>query len=189
VKAKIAIVSVPNKTAGGLPLRASFIVSRARNRSFQNRSSSGAIAAEFAATIALMVPIVCAILFCCYEVAMAFTIYNALNHSAHLAAMALSKAYGSDAGYATSSSMQQNVLKSVTFPNIVADPQQFTVAFPPAPATASWKGQTGDVPLVVVTCTYQGGKYGLARFPNPDLLNLGSRFPLQAKATAYLEGF
>lgn len=147
----------------------------------------GAVTAEFAAALVVFLPIVIIMGFVCYEVVIAFTIYNALNHCAQLGAMAISEAYGGDAGYATSITMQQNILQNITFANIVVNPNQYSVQFPPSPQTATWTDLTGNVPEVVVTCTYAGGLYGLPPFPNPDPLHLGKTFILQAKASAYLE--
>jgi hypothetical protein len=153
------------------------------------RTNSGAVSAEFAASLALMLPVVLVVLYACYEVAVALMIYNALDHSAHLGALALSKAYGGDPTYAVSVTKQNQVLSNITFAHVVVSSNQFEVQFPNAPATASWMSNSGNVPAVTVLCTYAGGQYGLPPFPNPDLLQLRKQFKLQASATAYLEGF
>ncbi len=155
----------------------------------RHRIDSGAVTAEFGASIALMLPIALLVLYASYEVAVGLMIYNALDHSAHLAAMALSKAYGCDAMYASSWTKQQQVLSNITFSNIVVNPNQFTVTFPTTPSTSSWMNSNGNVPVVTVACTYAGGQFGLPPYPNPDLLGLGKTFRLQANASAYLEGF
>ena len=151
------------------------------------RSSKGAVITEFAAALVLLLALFLSITFACYEVCLAFMIYNALNHSAHSAAMLLSRVYGGDPAVATSTAAQQAYLESIKYAGIVVDPSQFTVTFPPSPSTASWDSTSGNVPTVVVTCTYTGGQYGLPPFPNPDPLQLGQMFTLTAAATAYLE--
>ena len=153
------------------------------------RKTFGAVSAEFAATIALILPVVLLVLFACYEAVIACMIYNALNHSAHTAAMALARAYGSDVTCAKSLSKQQVVLDDIKFANMVVSPEQFSVKFPESPVTSKWTDNSGNLPTVSVTCRYAGGKYGLATFPNPDPLHLGRQFSLEATATAYLEGF
>ncbi|MDR3617410.1 MAG: pilus assembly protein [Candidatus Obscuribacterales bacterium] len=153
------------------------------------RPNSGAVTAEFAASLALILPMVLMILYASYEVAVALMIFNALDHSAHIAAMALSKAYGCDASCAVSSAKQQQVLSNITFNNIVVNPNQFAVTFPNNPPAASWKNGNSNVPIVTVACTYASGQFGLPLFPSPDPLQLGKLFKLQATASAYLEGF
>jgi Flp pilus assembly protein TadG len=155
----------------------------------KKRTQVGAVSVEFAAAIALVLPIVLVVIFGCYEVAIACMIYNALNHSAQQAALALARAYGGDATYATSSEKQRAVLSTINFAHMVVSPQQFSVQFPQSPAAASWTGNDGNCPTVSVTCKYTGGRNGLAPFPNPDPLNLARSLSLEAKATAYLEGF
>ena len=150
-------------------------------------SERAAMTAEFAAAIAVFVPVLLIVVFACYEVALAFMIYNALNHAAHSAAIALARAYGGDASYATSTAKQQALFEQIKYANMVVSSQQFRAVFPPSPATASWTSQPGDIPAIVVFCKYTGGQHGLPPFPNPDPLNLSQRFTLQASATAYLE--
>jgi Flp pilus assembly protein TadG len=156
-------------------------------RTRKRTSQRAAVTAEFAAAVAIFVPIILVVVFACYEVAMAFMIYNALNYAAQTAAIALSKAYGGDASYATSTTKQQALFAQIKYANMVVSPLQFSAVFPPAPANASWLSNSGDYPTVIVVCKYTGGQYGLPPFPNPDPLKLSQRFSLQASATAYLE--
>jgi len=151
-----------------------------------SRVTSGAVSAEFAAAVCLITPITILVVFSCYEIMTAFLIHHALLHSAHTAAMALSKAYGGDASYATSVDKQNQVFQDIKFANIVISPYQFSAQFPPTPATADWT-TPGNVPALTVTCSYKGGQYGLPPFPSPDPLKLGSNFTLSAQAKAYLE--
>jgi len=150
------------------------------------RGASGSVSAEFAAAVCLFTPVTILVIFACFEIMTAFLIQNALVHSAHVAAMALSKAYGGDASYATSLDKQREVFQGIKFSNIVISPDQFSATFPPIPSTADWT-TPGNMPAVTVTCSYKGGQYGLPPFPSPDPLNLGSNFTLKAQATAYLE--
>ena len=152
----------------------------------RSRASRGAVSAEFAAAVCLIAPLTILVIFSCYEIMTAFLIHNALLHSAHVAAMTLSKAYGGDATYATSTDKQKQIFQNIKFSNIVISPNQFSAQFPPTPATADWT-TPGNVPAVTVTCSYKGGQNGLPPFPSPDPLNLGSNFTLTAQAKAYLE--
>jgi hypothetical protein len=150
------------------------------------RQQAGSITAESCAALVVLLPPLFFAAFVCYEVAMAFMIYNALDASARKAAMALAMAYPGDNTYATSATKQQSLLAGIHFANMVVNPNQFTVTFPSSPASATWTNSTGNIPAVVVSCTYRGGQYGLPPFPNPDPLNLG-HISLTATATAYLE--
>lgn len=151
------------------------------------RQKRGSALVEFAAAIAVLIPLVFLTIFACYEVTLAFMIYNALNQAAHSAAMVISREYGSDPTVATDTSKQTALLSHITFSNMVVSPNQFTVSFPPSPDTTSWTDLTTAGRMILVTCTYTGGKNGLAPFPYPDPLNLGQSFTLQASAVAYLE--
>ena len=159
----------------------------AKTESRKERRKRGSALVEFAAAIALLFPLVFLTVFACYEVTLAFMIYNALNQAAHSAAMVMSRAYGGDPTIATDSSKQSALLQNITFSNMVVSPNQFTVAFPPSPETSSWTELSSAGRMILVTCTYTGGQNGLAPFPYPDPLNLGQSFTLQASAVAYLE--
>lgn len=161
------------------------MVSPCSNRKMRNRR--GSLIIEYAAALVVIFPIVFITVFTCYEMSLAFMIFNALNQSSHSAAMILAKAYGSDPSVASDTSKQTSYLQNVTFTNMVVSTNQFTVTFPPNPQTSSWTDTTGNVPIVLVTCTYTGGQNGLAPFPNPDPLNLGPKISLQATAVAFLE--
>lgn len=159
----------------------------ARSARRKSRNRWGYLIVEFAAALLVILPIVFITVFTCYEMSLAFMIYNALNQSAHSAAMTLAKVYGSDPTVAANTSLQTSYLQNITFTNMVVSPEQFTVTFPPNPQHSSWLDTEGNVPMVVVTCTYTGGQNGLAPFPNPDPLNIASKITLQATAVAFLE--
>lgn len=114
-------------------------------------------------------------------------IYNALNQSAHTAAMTMAKVYGSDPTVAADTSLQNSYLQNITFTNMVVSPNQFTVTFPANPQHSDWLDTDGNVPIVVVTCKYTSGQNGLAPFPYPDPLNIASKITLQATSVAFLE--
>lgn len=153
----------------------------------RSRNRYGAAIVEFAAALVVIFPLVFIIVFTCYEMSLAFMIYNALNQSAHTAAMTLSRVYGSDPTVASNTAMQESFLQNITFNNMVVSPNQFTVTFPANPQQSSWLDTDGNVPVVVVTCTYTSGQNGLPPFPYPDPLNIASKITLQATAVAFLE--
>ena len=156
-----------------------------KERKSRNRSGSQII--EFAAAIVVIFPLVFITVFTCYEMSLAFMIYNALNQSAHTAAMTLAKVYGSDPTVASATSLQESYLQNITFTNMVVSPDQFTVTFPANAQQSSWLDTEGNVPIVTVTCKYTSGKNGLPPFPYPDPLNIASKITLQATAVAFLE--
>lgn len=152
-----------------------------------SRNRCGYLIVEYAAALVVIFPLVFITVFTCYEMSLAFMIYNALNQSAHSAAMTLAKVYGSDPTVAADTSLQTSYLQNITFTNMVVSPNQFTVTFPANPQHSSWLDTEGNVPIVVVTCAYTSGQNGLTPFPYPDPLNIASKITLQATAVAFLE--
>lgn len=153
----------------------------------KSRNRHGYAIVEFAAALVVIFPIVFLTVFTCYEMSLAFMIYNALNQSAHTAAMTLAKVYGSDPTVANNTSLQETYLQEIKYTNMVVSPNQFTVTFPANPQRSDWLDTDGNVPIVTVTCKYTSGQNGLQPFPYPDPLNIASKITLQATAVAFLE--
>jgi Flp pilus assembly protein TadG len=141
-----------------------------------SRNRSGSATVEFAAMLAVIIPLLTLIVFAAIEIGQGYMIYSGLNDSAQRAARQLAINYGQNPS--TAMSNYQSVYQSITFRNIVNSPQQFK---PPI-----WQ-TTGNPPTVTVVCDYQSGQHGCPLFPNPDPLGLGKNFVLSAQAISRLE--
>lgn len=142
-----------------------------------NRQQAGAATAEFGAAMIVLAPLIMVVGYVAVEVAQAYAIYNALYASAYTAARQLSIAYTQNA--ATTMANPSTVFDNVTYLNIVTSSSQFSIP------TNGWN-ESSYPHSVTVICAYQSGQNGSPRFPNPDPLNLGSHFVLQAQASFYL---
>ena len=143
------------------------------------RRNTGAVLAESAAAICLIVPLMIFITFAIVEVSQAYMIREILSQAAREAARDLAIAYGQNAAVATSRTLQNSlVFDNVRIVNVVADDRQFS---DPVFST------NGTPPTVTVTVSYTSGLYGLATFPSPDPLRLGNSLVLSATSTYRLE--
>lgn len=149
-----------------------------RSRSLsRHRSKKGDLVAELASAMVILVPIVAIFGYVAVEAQQAFTIYNALNQSAYIAARQLAIAYMQNP---KNTMAYPSSIINVQYLNLVNNTSQFSI-----PANG-WK-TSSNPPTVTVVCTYQSGLHGNPQFPNPDLLNLGPLFVLQSQATCRLE--
>ena len=140
----------------------------------------GSAIVEFGAALTLLLPFIIAIAFAAVEASQTFLIHSGLRQAAYTAARQLAIKYGSDpAGTMADPTM---VFGNVKFLNIVNSAQQFSV-----PAGSAGWNTTAYPPTVTVLCTYQSGQHGLAVFPNPDPLNIGSSIIIKSTATCRLE--
>lgn len=139
---------------------------------------AGYAIAEFGAALVIIIPAVLILGYAAVEAGIAITTYNALSASAAKAARKLAIAYAQDP--ATTVAAPQVVFSQVTYLNFVTSPTQFSI-----PANG-WN-TASNPPTVTVKCTYIGGQEGRPTFPNPDILNLGTQFQIQAQATCRLE--
>ncbi len=127
----------------------------------------------------LLIPLVFLVLFVALEASKAYFIKESLAQGARQAARDLAVAYGQNSQIEYNPSMQDSmVFDNIRLAGVIASSEQFD-----APVFNSG----GSPPTVTVTVHYRGGQYGLPTFPNPDPLNLGSNFALDATSTYRLE--
>jgi hypothetical protein len=145
-----------------------------------NRRSrvAGYAIAEFGAAIVILIPVLLILGYAAVQASIAVTIYNALSASAARAARTIAIAYAKDP--AATIAEPDNAFRQVTYLNLVTSASQFSIP------TNGWN-TTANPPTVTVRCTYIGGQEGRPSFPNPDILNLGKQFQIQAQATCRLE--
>jgi hypothetical protein len=143
------------------------------------RRERGAVIAESAAALALLLPTVIFITFAILEVGYAYLIKNSMAEGAREAARHLAVAYGQNHTVATDRSLQESkAFDKVRITNMIASSAQFD---DPVFETAA------DPPMVSVTVRYTSGLNGLPTFPNPDPLYLGSAFAITHTATYRLQ--
>jgi Flp pilus assembly protein TadG len=141
------------------------------------RGRSGISLVEFAAALALGLPLLIAILYVTLEASYYFTIRTNIDIAARNAARALAIEYGKDPTIAAAPAGPkcQAVLTKIRIPGFVANNAQFST--PTFDTTVAPN-------TVTIACTYpSGGAYGLPKFPNPDPLNLGPTFQVISSAT------
>ena len=144
-----------------------------------SRKARAVSIAEAAAVTSLLLPLLILVLFVVVEATQAYLIKNSLAEAARQAARDLSVEYGQDPAVAGSRSLQDTlVFDKIRIKNVVNDSQQFNN---PVFDTSA------DPPTVKVTVEYKGGQYGLPSFPNPDPLQLGKNFKIDATSTYRLE--
>lgn len=142
------------------------------------RNKKGVLLAEAAASLCIMLPLLITVTFVALESNHALLIKNAVNEGVREAARGLAVYYGQDPTVAASRSTQnKQVYDNIRVKGIIASSQQFE---------STWD-TTAAIPTVTVKLTFAGGQYGLPPFPNPDPLNLGSRFRIESQATYRLE--
>lgn len=140
-------------------------------------NQSGVSLVEFAAALALGLPLLIAILYVVLEASVYFAIRTNIDIAARNAARALAIEYGKDPTIASAPGgpKVQAVLNKIRIPGFVVNNLQFnTPTFDTAVSPSS----------VTIVCQYpSGGLYGLPKFPNPDPLKLGSSFKVISSAT------
>lgn len=145
----------------------------------ERRRVKAAVLAEAAAAMVVLIPLVMLLIYVITEVCVIYNTKAGLLEAARHAARDLAVQYGIDPAVASSRPLQEAlVLDHVRIPNTVASSTQFdTVVF-----------QHTTVPgSVKVVVRYTGPSAGLPPLPNPDPLNLGSRFVVTAESTYRLE--
>lgn len=149
-------------------------------KSRANRSSreKGFSLVEFAASLALFLPVLIAVLYVTLEASYGYTIKANLDASVRKAARALSIEYGKNPTITTDSTAQGTIFDTCKINNFVNDKAQFST---PTFDTTTPPG------TVTLTVTYTSGSYGLPTFPNPDPLNLGPTFVIKSTSTYSLE--
>lgn len=134
---------------------------------------------ETAAAMAVLIPLFMLILYVSSEISQAYMIKTAMTAAAHRAARNLSIAYWQNSTISNNRAAQESlVLDQIRIGTMVVDSHQFSDVTYELNATP---------PSVSVTVTYTGGQYGLAPFPNPDPLHLGSHFQISSTETHALE--
>jgi hypothetical protein len=136
--------------------------------------AKGAVIAETAASMLILVPVLFLILFAVAQGAQAYAINSVLNQAARQAAREIALKYLDDPGMSNRDSQDQYVYDNIRTAGILVDSGQFD--------TAEIEG-TGDPITCTVTVHYKGGEYGLPPFPQFDVLNLGDAFHLSATST------
>lgn len=143
------------------------------------RSKEGAVLAETAAALVVLVPLVMLLIYVTVEICICYQTRASLAEAARHAARDLAVQYGIDPAIANNRSLQNLlVFDHVRIPNAVANSNQFE-----APVF-----QHTTIPgSVKVVVRYNGSEGGLPPFPHPDPLNLGSKFVISAESTYRLE--
>lgn len=143
------------------------------------RETRGVAITEAAAALTLILPLIFLVIFVVLEASYAYTLKNALAEGAREAARNLAINYGQNQAIATDRTLQNaEVFDNIRITNVINNSSQFD---DPVFNTAA------DPPTVEVTVHYRGGQFGLPPFPNPDPLNLGSNFKIDATSTYRLE--
>lgn len=144
-----------------------------------SRRRKGAVLAESAASISLVLPILIVALFVALEASYAYLIKYNLSEAAREAARDLAICYGMDPTIAASRASQEfNVFDKIRITNMVNDSAQF---WDPTFNTAT-SPQT-----VSVVVEYTSGQHGLPRFPNPDPLHIASRMRIVGTSSFRLQ--
>jgi hypothetical protein len=139
----------------------------------------GAVIAEVAAAMAVLVPVVMAILLVTCEASYAYLLKGALSEGAREAARNLAIAYGLDPTIAGNRQVEdQKAFDKIRVLNIINSSAQFA---DPVWDTAS------DPPTVSVYVKYASDQYGLPHFPNPDPLNIGNSITISGQSTFRLQ--
>ncbi|MDZ4834600.1 MAG: hypothetical protein SGJ27_12550 [Candidatus Melainabacteria bacterium] len=107
-------------------------------------------------------------------------IKSTLDFAAQTAARRLSLAYAQDP--VTAMAFPEKVFDQIRFNKMVVSSDQFDIP----DGTAGWKTTTTPQ-TVTVEVTFQGGKYGLDKFPNHDPLGLSANFQIKSVGIARLE--
>lgn len=134
---------------------------------------------ETAAAMSLLIPLIFALIYAVTEISYAYLLKSSLAQGARQAARDLAIAYGQNPAVAGSRSLQEAmVFQNIRINNIINSNAQFDDPV----------FNTGVSPhTVFVNVKYLGSQYGLPPFPNPDVLNLGSKFVITADSTYRLE--
>jgi hypothetical protein len=151
-----------------------------KNRSRRIKRNNGSAISEFAASLAFVIPITMVAAFVAFQVSQIFMIKVSLDNAAQTAARRLAIAYGKDP--VTAMAFPENTFDQIKYLGIVKSGEQFSIPI----GTKGWN-TTANPPTVTVDVVFQGGKYGLDPFPNPDPLNLGSNFKITSRCVSRLE--
>lgn len=130
--------------------------------------------------MAIVIPVTLIAGFVAFQVSQVFMIKVSLDYAAQTAARRLAIAYGQDPTMAMA--FPEQIFENVKFLGIVKSADQFSI-----PAGSAGWNVSANPPTVTVVAVFQGGKYGLEKFPNPDPLNLGSNFSMTSKCVCRLE--
>lgn len=145
----------------------------------QNRRNKGTLS-ETAAAIAIVVPIALITAFVAWQVSQVYMIKTTLNLAAQTAARTLAINYGKDP--VMTKAFPEQTFAKIKHMGIVQSPDQFTI-----PAGKAGWNDLANPPTVTVQVEFQGGKYGLPQFPNPDPLGLGKDFKITGVGKSRLE--
>lgn len=146
----------------------------------KTRRSQGSAISEFGAAMAFVIPITLIAGFVAFQVSQSYMIKVTLDFAAQTAARKLAIAYGKDPDMTMA--FPDTTFEDIKFAGIVKSAEQFSI---PA-GTAGWN-TTANPPTVTVDVVFQGGKYGLEKFPNPDPLNISSTFKITSRCVCRLE--
>lgn len=144
------------------------------------RGSRGVTMAEFAASLAFLLPVIIIAGFVAFQVAQVYMVKTTLDFAAQTAARNLAIEYGKDP--VSAEAFPEKVFDKIRLVGIVKSTDQFSIPS----GTAGWN-TTVNPSTVTVNVTFQGGKFGLPPFPNPDPLGLSQDFSLTSTATFRLE--
>lgn len=145
----------------------------------KQRANNGAVIAETAAAMVLLLPITICIIFVILEASQAYLIQQSLDQAAREAARNLAVQYGQNNSIAGNRITEDTlVFDGIRIRAIVNSSSQFE--------DPTWN-TSGAPPTVSVKVDYTSGQNGLPAFPNPDPLHLGSNFKLSGSSTYRLE--
>lgn len=150
-----------------------------RQRTRPSRKTRGSLS-EAAASIAIVLPIGIIAVFISWQVSQVYMIKTTLGLAAQTAARALAINYGRDP--VMTKAFPEQTFAKIKHVGIVKDPAQFSIPN----GTSGWD-ENANPPTVTVQVEFQGGRYGLPPFPNPDPLGLGSDFKITGVGKCRLE--
>jgi len=146
----------------------------------KKRQSAGSAMSEFGAAMAFIIPITLIAAFVAFQVSQSYMIKVTLDYAAQTAARKLAIAYGKDP--VTAMAFPETTFDQIKCNGIVKSGEQFSIPN----GTNGWN-TTANPPTVTVDVVFQGGKYGLEKFPNPDPLNISSTYSITSRCVCRLE--
>ncbi len=156
------------------------VTRRIQRSRFQSLRQNGSAIAEFGPALFIILSVCMAAGFAAFEASQVFMIKSTLDFAAQTAARRLSLAYAQDP--VTAMAFPEKVFDQIRFNKMVVSSDQFDIP----DGTAGWKTTTTPQ-TVTVEVTFQGGKYGLDKFPNHDPLGLSANFQIKSVGIARLE--
>lgn len=147
---------------------------RGNSKNRMLRPSGGAAIPEAAASMLVLIPVLFFLLFAVMQGAQAYAINSVLTQASRQAAREIALKYLDDPAMANRDSQDEYVYNNIRTAGVLVDSGQFD--------TAEIDGNNDPISCTV-TVHYKGGQYGLAPFPQFDVLHIGDSFHLSATST------